>query len=302
MTPDDVRATAEQLVAFHEEFAPLFGTDQAQIHASDYLKGLLVCPGRKSVEPIATMVGHGDVSGLQKFLNTGPWSSGDLQDELQAVFARRLAPSASGTAIGTVGVIDGSAFTKQGKHSAGVGWQHNGRLGTQGNCQVGVFLVGVTPAGAALLDHRLYLPEDWCGATPEARARRDQAHIPPEVGFRTKPELAAELVRNVAVLGVVELDWLTADEEFGKNGAFLDELESIGQHYVVEVPRTPRSGTSTRRAGWDATARCRRWPKWPRRGVGSRSGPGPRARSAPSSPRCGSGRCGIGGSARRSGW
>ena len=65
MTPDDVRAAAEQLVDFHERFAPLFGKEQAQDHAHDYLKGLLTCPERKSIEPIALLVGHGDVSGLQ---------------------------------------------------------------------------------------------------------------------------------------------------------------------------------------------------------------------------------------------
>ena len=57
MTPDDVRAAAEQLVDFHEHFAPLFGKDQAQDHAYDYLKGLMVCPERKSIEPIALLVG-----------------------------------------------------------------------------------------------------------------------------------------------------------------------------------------------------------------------------------------------------
>ena len=50
MTPDDVRAAAERLVDFHERFAPLFGKEQAQDHAYDYLKGLMVCPERKSIE------------------------------------------------------------------------------------------------------------------------------------------------------------------------------------------------------------------------------------------------------------
>ena len=59
-------------------------------------------------------------------------------------------------------MIDESAFTKKGAQlPAGVARQHNGRLGKQDNCQVGVFLVGVTPAGQALLDHRLFLPESW---------------------------------------------------------------------------------------------------------------------------------------------
>jgi len=34
------------------------------------------------------------------------------------------------------------------------------------------------------------------------------------------------------------LDWITADEEYGRNGEFLDELETLGHRYVVEVPVT----------------------------------------------------------------
>ena len=57
MTEDDVRAAAERLVQFHERFAPLFGREQAQDHAYTYVKGLMVCPERKSIEPIALTVG-----------------------------------------------------------------------------------------------------------------------------------------------------------------------------------------------------------------------------------------------------
>src|SRR3954447_18353490 len=230
MTPDDVRAAAEQLVNFHERFAPLFGKDQAQDHAYDYIKGLMVCPERKSIEPIALLVGHGDVSGLQKFVGAGPWPYDEVQAEAQSLFADELVPSGIDSPVGTVGVVDESAFTKKGAHSAGVA--------RQDNCQVGVFLVGVTPAGSALLDHQLFLPEPWYEPTPEAKARRDQAHIPEDLTFRTKPRIAAELVRAVAVLGTVVLDWIVADEEYGRAGHFLDELESLEQRYVVEVPST----------------------------------------------------------------
>jgi SRSO17 transposase len=238
MTPDDVRAAAEQLVNFHERFAPLFGKDQAHDHAYDYIKGLMVCPERKSIEPIALLVGHGDVSGLQKFVGAGPWPYDDVQAEAQSLFADELAPSGIGSPVGTVGVVDESAFTKKGAHSAGVARQHNGRLGKEDNCQVGVFLVGVTPAGSALLDHQLFLPEPWYEPTPEAKDRRDKAHIPEDLPFRTKPRIAAELVRLVAVLGTVALDWIVADEEYGRAGHFLDELEALEQRYVVEVPVT----------------------------------------------------------------
>ena len=238
MTPDDVRAAAEQLVDFHERFAPLFGKDQAQDHAYDYIKGLMTCPERKSIEPIALLVGHGDVSGLQKFIGAGPWPYDDVQADIQAAFADELVPSAVGSPVGTVGVVDESAFTKKGSHSAGVSRQHNGRLGKEDNCQVGVFLVGVTPAGAALLDHQLFLPEPWFEPTPEAKDRWDKAHIPEGLPFRTKPQIAAELIRAVAVLGTVALDWVVADDEYGRAGHFLDELEILGQRYVLEVPVT----------------------------------------------------------------
>jgi SRSO17 transposase len=137
-----------------------------------------------------------------------------------------------------VGVIDESAFTKKGSHSAGVARQHNGRLGKEDNCQVGVFLIGVTPAGSALLEHRLFLPESWCKSTREAKDRREAAHIPEEVTFRTKPQLAAELIRDVAVLDQVKLDRVVGDSEYGRAGHLLDELERLGQRYVLEVPVT----------------------------------------------------------------
>jgi SRSO17 transposase len=238
MTPDDVRAAANQLVKFHERFAPLFGKEQAQDHAYDYVKGLMICPERKSIEPIALLVGRGDVSGLQKFVNSAPWQYDDVQAELQAAFDDDLVPSANGSPAGVVGVIDESAFAKKGVHSAGVARQHNGRLGKEDNCQVGVFLIGVTPAGAALLDHRLYLPKPWCEDTPEARQRREKAHVPEDVTFRPKARIAAELVRDVAVLGQTTLDWVVADEEYGKAGHFHNAMDELGQRYVVEVPVT----------------------------------------------------------------
>jgi len=236
MTEDDVRAAADRLVDFHERFAPLFGKEQAQDHAYTYVKGLMVCPERKSIEPIALNVGDGQVSALQKFINIAPWDHGDVQAELQAVFADELVPTAAGSPIGVVGVIDESGFAKKGGHSAGVGRQHNGRLGKQDNCQVGVFLVGVTPGGSALLDHQLYLPESWCEATKACRDRREKVHIPKTATFQTKPQIAAGLIRQTVVLETVALDWITADEEYGRNGEFLDEVEGLGLRYVVEVP------------------------------------------------------------------
>jgi SRSO17 transposase len=178
MTEDEVCAAADRLVDFHDRFAPLFGKEQAQDHAYYYVKGLMTCPERKSIEPIALNVGNGQVSAMQKFINSAPWDHADVQAELQAVFAEELVPTAVDSPVGVVGVVDESAFSKKGDPSAGVERQHNGRLGKEDNCQVGVFLVGVTPGGAALLDHGLYLPETWCTDTRAGHDRRDKVHIP----------------------------------------------------------------------------------------------------------------------------
>jgi SRSO17 transposase len=236
MTEDEVRAAAERLVRFHERFAPLFGKEPAQDHAYTYVKGLMVCPERKSIEPIALNVGDGQVSALQKFINIAPWDFADVQAEVQSAFADELVPTAAGSPVGVVGVIDESGFSKKGDRSAGVARQHNGRLGKEDNCQVGVYLVGVTPGGSALLDHQLYLPESWCEDTKACKERRDKVHIPEGVAFQTKPRIAAGLVRQAVALDTVAFDWVTADEEYGRNGAFLDELEGLELRYVVEVP------------------------------------------------------------------
>src|SRR5436190_2102189 len=65
----------------------------------------MTCPERKSVEPIALLVGDGRVSALQKFLNSAPWDHDAVQLEIQAVFADELAPTAQDPAVGVVGLI-----------------------------------------------------------------------------------------------------------------------------------------------------------------------------------------------------
>jgi SRSO17 transposase len=238
MTEDEVRAAAKRLVDFHERFAPDSGKEQAQGHAYTYVKGLMVCPERKSIEPIALHVGNGRVSALQKFIDIAPWDYEDIQAELQAVFAAELVPTAGSDPVGVVGIIDESGFSKKGDQSVGVARQHNGRLGKEDNCQVGVFLVGAAPGGVALLDHRIFLPESWCEDTPAGRGRRAKVHVPESIGFQTKPQIAAALIRQAVVLDQVRLDWITADELYGRSGEFLDELEALERRYVVEVPVT----------------------------------------------------------------
>ena len=60
----------------------------------------------------------------------------------------------------------------------------------------------------ALLDHRLYLPREWV----EDPIRREITRIPDEVVFRTKPQLAGDLVETARGNGLPH-DWIVAFPE-----------------------------------------------------------------------------------------
>src|SRR6266849_6991501 len=233
MTTLEVRAAAEELVHLHQRFAPLFGRKEPQAQSLIYLRGLLLAPGRKSAEPMALLFGEPEddgisqnqVLGLQRFLTYSPWDSRRIQREIQAVFVEGMVPSTVDWPIGTVGVIDESGFVKQGGHSVGVQRQYCGRVGKKENCQVGVFWVGVTPAGSALLEHQLYLPKDWAMDIE----RRKETSVPAKIQFQTKPQIGIELLQRARTNGLVAFDWITADEFYGHNGDFLDALEAMPQ-------------------------------------------------------------------------
>src|SRR6266851_7046325 len=240
MIAEDLRAAARELVTLHGRFAPLFGRKEARAQSLVYLNGLLANQGRKSAEPMALAFGepdddgisHHQVQSLQRFLTYAPWGALDIQHEIQAVFAEELAPAATDWPLGVVGVLDSSGFAKKGTKSVGVQRQYCGRLGKKENCQVGVFLVGVTPAGCALLDHQLYLPKVWA----QDKERRKKVHVPKEIRFQTELKIAVSLLDRTQAAGKVRFDWVTADETYGRNGTFLDDLEARSQRYVVEVP------------------------------------------------------------------
>jgi SRSO17 transposase len=243
MTRDELRAAARNLARWHERFAALFGRKEAQGHSRVYLKGLLSDQPRKSIEPIALQFARArdgsaatqnEVVALQGFITESPWEVAKVFAEIQSLFAEEFMPTATQWSIGTVGVIDESGFVKAGTESVGVARQWCGRLGNTANCQVGVYLTGVTPGGTTLLDAQLFLTEEWIAD----KARRKKTHVPRQIKFQSKPEIAAEMIRRTLAAGKVRFDWITADELYGSSGGFLDALEAMEQRYVVEVKKT----------------------------------------------------------------
>ena len=240
LTGDEVRAAAARVVHWHRRFAPQFGRKEAREHSLRYLKGLLSDQPRKSVEPIALRFARhrdggpatqNEVVAMQGFITVSPWEAGGVFAEIQAVFAEELLPTTAACSIGAVGVIDESGFVKSGQESVGTEVQWCGRLGKTANCQVGVFLIGVTPGGTAMLDAQLFLPEEWI----RDRRRRQKTRVPAGLKFQSKPGIAAEMIRRTRAAGKVAFAWITGDELYGASGEFLDAMEAIEQRYLVEV-------------------------------------------------------------------
>ena len=97
--------------------------------------------------------------------------------------------------------------------------------------------------------------------------RRAEAHVPAEVGFHTKPQLAQAMLER-ALDAQMPAGWVTADEVYGGDARLRAWLEQQDLAYVLAVKATSRCG----RPGSRVPPRCQRasWsPVCPRgRGAG----------------------------------
>ena len=95
---------------------------------------------------------------------------------------------------------------------------------------MGVFLSYVTAKGHTLIDRELSLPLDWC----EDRDRCRAAGIPDSVRFRTKPELAVQMLERLWQ-AQLPISWVVADTVYGGNLDLRTWLEAHQYPYVLAV-------------------------------------------------------------------
>lgn len=218
-----LRQLKPELEGFLERYAPHFGRDEAQDHAHCFVQGLLLGGDRRSVENIAEAIDGCVVRSLQKFIAQSPWSDDALLEELQAHVVAVL-----GDPDATLNV-DETGFPKKGSKSVGVKRQYAGCLGRTDNCQIGVCVNYQVPSGHTLIDRRLFLPEEWA----QDRDRREEAGVPESVVFRSKPELALELVQQAVERGI-PFRWVTADSVYSDSPTFVQGVRGLGKWYVVD--------------------------------------------------------------------
>jgi hypothetical protein len=89
---------------------------------------------------------------------------------------------------------------------------------------------------AALIAARQWMPRGHLGDP----ARRQIMKLPPDLVFRTKGQLAADLIGEVLADGI-GLDFACGDEVYGSCTQLREFLEARGQAYVLRVPRTSTS-------------------------------------------------------------
>jgi SRSO17 transposase len=224
----DVEGLLDELRAYHAHFSPLFARREQRDWGLQYLQGLLSDLPRKSIEPMALALPEGNVRAMQQFIGEGAWDDPAILAAHQRLVAETLGDSDG------VLIVDGSDFPKKGTASVGVARQYCGALGKVANCQAGVFLAYASRKGYTLLDHRLYLPQDWF--TPAYRPRRRRCGVPSAVSFRTASALAWDMITAVHAAGVLPIGWVTFDEGYGQNPGFLASLEDAGLRYLAEVP------------------------------------------------------------------
>jgi SRSO17 transposase len=236
--PDvDIDKAAEQrLTGFIDLIGGVLQYPQRRENFAQYALGLIGTE-RKSIEAIAVRncpdVAKADAAHqrLHDFITDSRWD--DRAVRLAA--ARYALEPMTQVAQIWAWILDDTGFLKRGTHSVGVQRQYTGTAGKITNCQIGVSLTLATPQDHLPVDFELYLPESWAHADD----RRAEARIPDEVTFKTKPQLALDMLGR-AVAADLPRGTVVADEAYGNSAAFRDGCRQLGLDFAVAVSSATR--------------------------------------------------------------
>lgn len=226
-----------RLEAYFDRIGTVLNDDRRRASFATYALGLMGEGDRKSVEPIAARA-SGDPIATQRahdrllhFAVDSKWSDRNVRHEAASY---GLAAMTTRGPIETW-IVDDTGFLKQGSHSVGVQRQYTGSAGKVTNCQIGASLTVATRTEHLPIDFELYLPHSWT----DSPARRAEARIPDEVTFKTKPELALQMIRR-AREDKVPLGVVLGDTAFGTSSDFRLALRRMGMDYALAVTKTTK--------------------------------------------------------------
>jgi SRSO17 transposase len=226
---DDIVEFANELKGFHENFADCFHRSESRENFFRYMSGQFSQLERKSIEPIAIAMEWGKIRAMQRFVSDAPWDDENIEDKYRSLVNEDL-----GHPDGAI-IFDESGFVKKGGDSIGVARQYCGTAGKVDNCQVGVFAAYTSVHGYALIDKRLYIPKQWFGK--DYTARRKKCKLPSEIEFKTKPQLAVDMLQGIAKRKQIPFRYVLADSVYANSPEFIEAIEALtGVTYLMQVP------------------------------------------------------------------
>src|SRR3954462_188544 len=214
------------------ELGTVVGNDARRRGLEDYVGGLLLPGGRKSMEPIAERLapdpGAPRPQSIQHFVSEGRWRDAAVRERVRAEVIPALRARAPIEHL----IIDDTTLLKSGRHSVGVAVQYCGRIHAPANCQTLVSLSLSNGHDSLPVACDLYLPESWA----HDPRRRLHAGVPPAVRFRTKPEIALDQLRWAVAAGLPGRIVLM-DAAYGGDRAMRGGVRELGLDYAAAVPR-----------------------------------------------------------------
>jgi len=231
LSKGDIVGFMNELKGFHEQFSDCFLRSESRQHFFNYMVGQFSDLERKSIEPIALAVKNGNVRALQRFVSDAPWDENNMISKYRSFVNDDL-----GSPDGAL-IFDESGFVKKGQDSIGVARQYCGTIGKVDNCQVGVFAAYVSEHGYALLDKKLFIPEQWF--TDNYRVRRQKCDLPENATFQSKPTLAVEMLKKISAEKVLPFKYVLGDSIYGVSPEFIKAVEALpGITYFVSVTKS----------------------------------------------------------------
>ena len=229
LTVEESAVITEKLISYLGNYAAYFYQMPQCDKFATFIKGIFSPLERKSLEPIALEFMAEEENGpriLQHFFSDAKWDDEGMRDKYQDSLSDDVSePDGMIT-------VDGCDFPKKGKESVGVARQHCGPLGKTDNCQASVMVGYSGGRGYGLIDRELYLPKKWFDK--EYRERYDKCKIPTGMTFKTKNELAIEMIHRVSWR--FQAKWVGADSAFGSDYNFLDSIPDR-YWYFAEVKK-----------------------------------------------------------------
>ena len=221
---DDHQDLLDDLMA---QVAPCFARRETRLTCKDMVHGLLSELEDRNCWTLAEAAGHACPYRMQHLLSRARCDEQRMLDTAASWAVGRLSAGQDGA--DAVLIVDETADEKSSDSCAGASHQYSGTVGGTAMCQVAVTLTWAAPAGHALIGRALYLPEGWAAD----EERRELAGVPDEITFKTKPQLAGDLLQHAHDQGI-RAGFVAGDEVYG--GVDLRKsIRARGAGYVLAV-------------------------------------------------------------------